>query len=68
MQGFADEDINLSKLESRHLADSPWEYLFYLDIEGNVEDPRLASALKKLEQHTNFLRVLGCYPDRSEQD
>lgn len=65
LQGFADEDINLCKLESRHLADSPWEYLFYLDIEGNVEDPRLVSALKNLEQHTNFYRVLGCYPDRA---
>jgi chorismate mutase/prephenate dehydratase len=68
LQGFADEDINLCKLESRHLPDSPWEYLFYLDIQGNVEDPRLVSALKKLEQHTNFLRVLGCYPDRAAED
>ncbi len=66
LQGFADEDINLCKLESRHLADSPWEYLFYVDIEGNAEDPRLAAAIRNLEQHTNFLRVLGCYPNRAE--
>lgn len=65
LQGFAEEDINLCKLESRNLPDSPWEYLFYVDIEGNVEDPRIANALKNLESHTNHLRVLGCYPDRS---
>ena len=68
LQGFAEEDINLCKLESRHLADSPWEYLFYVDIEGNAEDPRLAAALRNLEQHTNFLRVLGCYPNRAEDE
>lgn len=67
LQGFAQEDINLCKLESRNLADSPWEYLFYVDIEGNVEDPRMSKALKNLEEHTNYLRVLGCYPNRSTE-
>ncbi len=65
LQRLADEDINLCKLESRNLADSPWQYLFYADIEGNVEDPSMSSALKNLEEHTNTLRILGCYPNRS---
>ncbi|MFT7669977.1 MAG: chorismate mutase/prephenate dehydratase [Planctomycetota bacterium] len=68
LQNFADEEINLCKLESRNLTDSPWEYLFHVDIEGNLEDPRLTSALKKLEEHTNYLRVLGCYPNRTAQE
>ncbi|MCB1054769.1 MAG: 3-deoxy-7-phosphoheptulonate synthase, partial [Acidobacteria bacterium] len=65
LQYFADQGINLCKLESRPLPETPWEYLFYVDLEGNVEDPRLAAALQKLAEHTNHLRVLGCYPDRS---
>lgn len=64
LQRFAEQDINLCKLESRPQADSPWEYLFYVDIEGNVEDPRLEGALKHLASQTNQLRVMGCYPDR----
>lgn len=64
LQRFAEEEINLCKLESRPQADSPWEYLFYVDIEGNLEDRRLEAALKHLEQQTNDLRILGCYPDR----
>ncbi len=65
LQYFSEQGLNLCKLESRPLPESPWEYLFYVDLEGNVDDPRLKSALQKLSEHTNHLRVLGCYPDRS---
>ena len=68
LQGFAAEDLNLCKLESRPLPDSAWEYLFYLDVEGNLQDPAVARALALLEKHTNRLRVLGCYPDRRERE
>jgi chorismate mutase/prephenate dehydratase len=67
LQYFAGQGLNLCKLESRPLPETPWEYLFYIDLEGNVEDPRLADSLKKLAEHTNHLRVLGCYPDRSTE-
>jgi len=68
LQSFAEQGINLCKLESRNLPESAWEYLFYADIEGNAEDPRMTAALKGLEEHTNLLRVLGCYPDRSSEE
>ncbi|MFT7485724.1 MAG: chorismate mutase/prephenate dehydratase [Candidatus Paceibacteria bacterium] len=68
LQRFAEEGINLCKLESRPQSDSPWEYLFYLDVEGNVEDAHLQGALKQLEDETNHLRVMGCYPDRRPEN
>jgi chorismate mutase / prephenate dehydratase len=65
LQAFADQDLSLTKLESRPLPDRPWEYLFYVDVEGNVDDERMKRALDALREYTGSLRVLGCYPCRT---
>lgn len=54
--------INLSKLESRPIPGMPFQYLFYLDFEGNIADPTVSEALEKLRSATTSLKVLGCYP------
>lgn len=59
---FALRDIDLTKMESRPLRGRPWEYFFYLDFIGNVNEDRCKKALAHLAEVTNFLRVLGCYP------
>lgn len=59
---FAARAINLTKLESRPRRQTPWEYLFYLDLEGHREDPPLAAALADLARTCVFVRVLGSYP------
>jgi len=58
---FALRDIDLSKLESRPLRGRPWEYFFYIDFVGNVNEERCKNALAHLSEVANFLRVLGCY-------
>jgi len=65
LQAFAREGLNLSKLESRPLPQRPWEYLFYIDVEGNVQDERMRGALDAMREFTGSLRVLGCYPSRT---
>jgi prephenate dehydratase len=62
LSAFALRDLNLIKIESRPLRGKPWEYLFYLDIIGHVEDPVIQNALRHLEELADFLRILGCYP------
>jgi chorismate mutase/prephenate dehydratase len=49
-------------LESRPTKDRPWEYLFYVDLEGHIEDEPCKEALVELQGKTNFLKVLGSYP------
>ncbi len=54
--------INLSKLESRPIPGMPFQYLFYIDFEGNIAEGRVAEALEKLRSATTSLKVLGSYP------
>ena len=61
---IADEGLNVTKLESRPRPGTPWEYVFYVDVEGHVSSPRMQAALAGLAERTVFLKVLGCYPAR----
>ncbi len=62
MSVFALRDIDLTKIESRPLQGKPWEYLFYIDFVGSVEDETPKRALDHLGEYANTLRVLGSYP------
>lgn len=61
---IADEGLNVTKLESRPRPGTPWEYVFYIDVEGHIASPRMQAALAGLAARTVFLKVLGCYAAR----
>ena len=58
---FALRDINLLKVESRPIIGKPWEYLFYVDVEGMPNRDPLRQALNHLKEVCTFVRVLGSY-------
>ncbi|AKG54368.1 prephenate dehydratase [Dehalogenimonas sp. WBC-2] len=59
---FDDEDINLSKIESRPIISSrTWDYYFYLDFEKGLNAPATQRAMKSLEKVTSMIKVLGTY-------
>ena len=64
---FAQARVNLTRIESRPLPDSPWEYLFFVDVEGRMDAPQLAEALVDLRSCCTHLRLLGSYPCRTHR-
>jgi prephenate dehydratase len=62
LKPFADRGINLTKLESRPRRGAPFEYVFYIDLDGSTEDANVAEALAEVLIHTSMLKVLGSYP------
>ena len=58
---FAENGLNLVKLESRPIHGKPWEYMFYIDLEADVESDELQAVMDQLSEHTEFLKILGCY-------
>jgi prephenate dehydratase len=61
LSAFALRDLSLAKIESRPLRGKPWEYLFYVDFLGSLEEERVQRALGHLRELADMLRVLGCY-------
>ena len=58
---FAENNINLVKLESRPIHSRPWEYLFYTDLEADVADESQQRILEELVDRTEFFKYLGSY-------
>jgi prephenate dehydratase len=58
---FALRDIDLYKIESRPLHGKPWEYFFYVDFAGRLEDSNCRNALNHLAEIATFMKILGSY-------
>lgn len=54
--------INLTKIESRPSKKKAWDYYFFIDFEGHVDDPKVKKMLREVEANVRFLKVLGSYP------
>jgi len=59
---FAERGLNMSKIESRPSRRRPWEYVFFVDVDGHERDPAVAEALAAVRQGCESVKVLGSYP------
>jgi prephenate dehydratase len=62
LQVLARHGQNMRKLESRPSRERAWEYVFWIDLDGDLEDPAMTAALAELGGVTTMTRVLGSYP------
>jgi monofunctional chorismate mutase, gram positive-type, clade 2 len=58
---FSENNLNMLKIESRPIVDKSWQYFFYIDIEGNMEDVKVRDALKLIDRNSIYFRLLGNY-------
>lgn len=62
LRPFASYGINMTKIESRPSRRKAWEYIFFVDVEGHLEEDRVKKALEEVKGRCLFLKILGSYP------
>jgi chorismate mutase/prephenate dehydratase len=61
LQPITEAGINLTKIESRPTRQKAWDYVFFLDLDGHIDDPPVAGVLESLAEICDLCKVLGCY-------
>ncbi len=59
---LAENNINMSKIESRPSRNGVWDYLFFADLLGHANDPAMANALAEIKENSSIFKLLGSYP------
>ena len=59
---FADNNVSMTRIESRPSRRGMWDYVFFVDIEGHIQDESVIRSLKQLEQCASMIKLLGSYP------
>lgn len=62
LEPFAKNKVSMTRIQSRPSADVNWEYVFFLDLDGHVNDSPLKQALIDLQKVAEVVNVLGSYP------
>ncbi len=63
LKTFSDRGINLCKIESRPSRQKLWDYYFFVDVIGHIDDQSIQDAIKDLEKNCPYIKWLGSYPD-----
>ena len=59
---LAEAGISMTKIESRPTRSGLWKYVFFIDIEGHLDDPQIGPALAAMQKASAFFKILGSYP------
>jgi len=62
LEPLSRRNISMTRIESRPSRMQIWEYVFFVDFEGHVDDPNIAAALREMGEHASLMKVLGSYP------
>jgi len=59
---FSDHKVSMTRIESRPSRRGMWDYVFFVDVEGHIEDANVAAALRQLQERAAMVKLLGSYP------
>jgi chorismate mutase/prephenate dehydratase len=59
---FSRGKVNLTRIESRPSRRKAWDYVFFVDFEGHIDDPRIRKVVDLIRGECTLLKVLGSYP------
>lgn len=59
---FYENNVNLTRIESRPSRRGMWDYVFFVDMDGHAKDAPIAAAIRDLEQASAIVKLLGSYP------
>ncbi|MBM4232243.1 MAG: ACT domain-containing protein, partial [Gammaproteobacteria bacterium] len=62
LEPLAKNKVSLTRIESRPSQRRNWDYVFFIDLEGHIDDAPVARALERLKSKASLYRVLGSYP------
>jgi len=62
LKPLANNNVSMSRIESRPSQQGMWDYLFFVDIDGHCEEARIASALEELKAEASLFKILGSFP------
>jgi len=62
LKPLSERGIDLCKIESRPMRGRSWEYLFFLDFRGRLDEPRVADAMSEMSRQCVWTKILGAYP------
>jgi chorismate mutase / prephenate dehydratase len=57
-----ENNINMTKIESRPSKRKAWDYYFFIDLEGHINEEKIKKTIEQMEEHVRYLKVLGAYP------
>ena len=66
LQRLSMHNVNMTKLESRPILGTPWEYMFFVEIDGGIDDENIKKVLVEIEATSLFFKILGSYPKGTE--
>ncbi|MBN1662401.1 MAG: prephenate dehydratase [Deltaproteobacteria bacterium] len=66
LKPFADRGLNMAKIESYPTKVGPWEFVFFVDVEGHQEDQEIRICLEEMKSKSTLFKILGSYPRGEE--
>jgi len=62
LESFKNKGLNLTRIESRPSRQGTWEYMFFVDVEGHIDESPLVEVSQSIQSHSKFFKLLGSYP------